>query len=236
VVCHELDNQKAEDAHPKLWRELRLTHDGSHTVYATGLDETYHSIHGAVQESRHVFINQGFDLAPSAEIRILEAGFGTGLNALLTFIEAERKGRRIYYHTVEKFPLSSVEYGAINHEKQVETCPPGLCRKLHDSRWGTPVALADHFTLFKEKADFRKMNPSGRFDLVYYDAFDPAKQPELWNDELFSKLYSTMIPGAILVTYSAKGSVRRALESSGFRVERIPGPPGKREMIRAFRK
>jgi tRNA U34 5-methylaminomethyl-2-thiouridine-forming methyltransferase MnmC len=216
-------------------RELRITNDGSHTMYVKEMGEPYHSIHGAVQESRHVFLEQGFNNMNGQITRILEIGFGTGLNALLTLVEAKRQSKRVYYHAVEKYPLDPPEYEGINHEQFIPGCPAGSFLDLHGAPWGREVSLTDSFTIFKEKADFREMDPAGPFDLVYFDAFDPLKQPHLWTEEIFDRIFQLMNRDGIMVTYSAKGSVRRALVSCGFRVEKVPGPPGKREMIRSFR-
>ena len=216
-------------------RELRITDDGSHTMYVQEMGEPYHSFHGAVRESRHVFLEQGFNSVNGQNIRILETGLGTGLNAVLTLVEAKKRAKRIFYHAVEKYPLDPSEYGLINHEEFIPGCPPGSCLDLHRAPWDQEVSLTNSFTIYKEKADFREMDPPGLFDLVYFDAFDPSKQPHLWTEEIFDRIFQLMHRNAILVTYSAKGSVRRTLVSCGFHVEKVPGPPGKREMIRAFR-
>jgi tRNA U34 5-methylaminomethyl-2-thiouridine-forming methyltransferase MnmC len=224
--------------HPKSYfyqmeRELRLTEDGSHTLIAKELDEPYHSIHGAVQESLHVFIDQGFISIPKSPVRILELGLGTGLNLLLTLVEAELSGREVFYHAVEKYPLEAFEYIRLNYENVVEGIPAGKLLELHKAPWGEDFPLSDRFSVFKELADFRSMDPQGTFDLVYFDAFAPDKQPELWSQEIFETIADLVDTGGILVSYTSKGSVRRALISCGFEVDRVPGPPGKREMIRA---
>jgi tRNA U34 5-methylaminomethyl-2-thiouridine-forming methyltransferase MnmC len=216
-------------------REIRITGDGSHTVFVNQLEEPYHSIHGALQESAHVFINQGFMSLNQLEVRILELGFGTGLNALLTLSESLKSHQQVYYHTVEKYPLSGEEYRKINFEEYVQDAPEGSFLNLHRTSWGENVAITPRFTLFKELSDFRAMNPPDGIHLVYFDAFDPNKQPYLWTEEIFRRISKVTAPGGILVTYSAKGSVRRALKASGFEVRKVPGPPGKREMIRAIK-
>ncbi len=217
-------------------RELRITEDGSHTIFVPELDEPYHSIHGARQESDHVFLKHGLRTIRKDSIRILDVGFGTGLNALLTFAETDHKGQKVYYHTVEKYPLNEQEYQAINFEKIIAGVSPGSLISLHAAKWEKPVSISPDFTLYKEHADFRSMKPEGPFDLVYYDAFDPKKQPHLWSKEIFCMISRLVNPGGILVTYTCKGSVRRALISCDFEVEKVPGPPGKREMIRAVRR
>lgn len=214
-------------------RELRLTEDGSFTIYVPEMDEPYHSIHGAIQESRHVFIGHGLQSLDLPKLRILEIGFGTGLNALLTLVEAGNRGLTVDYHAVEKYPLLEKEYSSINFEALVKGVQPGTFKKLHEVIWEEPVAINDYFTLFKEETDVRSMSPGGNFDLVYFDAFAPQKQAHLWTEEVFRSLSCFVKPGGVLVTYTCKGSVRRALISCGFEVVKVPGPPGKREMIRA---
>jgi len=216
-------------------RSLRLTEDGSHTLYVDKMDEPYHSIHGAMQESMHVFIKQGLQTVPESQLRILEIGFGTGLNALLTLKFARQSGQDIHYHAVEKYPLTREEYTQLNYGDLLESLPRGSLNHIHEAPWGKTVALSDKITLFKEQADFRSMHPFGTFDLVYFDAFSPDKQPELWSESVFSTIATCTHKGSVLVTYSSKGVVRRTLISCGFRIQKVAGPPGKREMIRAVR-
>lgn len=216
-------------------RSLRLTEDGSHTLYVDKLDEPYHSSHGALQESMHVFIQQGLLTKEKTRLRILELGFGTGLNALLTMRFANQANLEVHYHAVEKYPLKRTEYSQLNFEQVIDEVPDGFLNLMHDAEWETSVQLSSRFTLFKEEADFRSMNPPGNFDLVYFDAFSPDKQPELWSAEVFSTIQKSTRRGAVLVTYSSNGAVRRTLISCGFKIEKVPGPPGKIEMIRATR-
>jgi len=192
-------------------------------------------MHGALQESEHVFISHGFNQVNRTQIRILEIGFGTGLNALLTLRESIKVGTHIHYHAVEKYPLNSSEYTGLNYESFMGGIPEGILSKMHQAPWGQDVNLMANFTIHKEQADFREMKPEGRFDLIYFDAFAPEKQPELWSEDIFSKISDLATPGAVLVTYSSKGVVRRALKACGFSVKKVPGPPGKWEMIRAIR-
>ena len=217
-------------------REFRLTEDGSQTMYVNELDEAYHSIHGAIQESMHVFINHGFHNIRKSPLRVLEMGLGTGLNLILTLLESEKLGIDVYYHAVEKYPLVPSEYNMLNFEKIISCSPKGRLVKMHEALWEEDFNLTENFLIHKEKADFRSMNPSGKFNLVYFDAFAPDKQPQLWTAEIFSKLHVLLDPEAILVTYTSKGSVRRALISCGFEVIKLPGPPGKWEMIRATKR
>jgi len=217
-------------------RILRITEDGSHTIFVKGLDEPYHSMHGALQESMHVFIKQGLLTVKESSVRILELGFGTGLNALLTLRESIPLNLEIYYHAVEKYPLMEHEYKLLNHEKVVDLLPKGTLHKIHSCPWGEAVQISDRFSLYKEETDFRSMKLPPDITLVYFDAFSPDKQPELWSHEVMDAIGRVTKPGAILVTYSSKGVVRRTLTSSGFKVHKVAGPPGKREMIRAIKR
>ena len=216
-------------------REIRLTEDGSHTLFVTALDEPYHSIHGALQESSHIFIKQRFQTIQKSPLNILELGLGTGLNMMLSLVESSKIGVEVYYHAVEKYPLVPSEYLELNFEKIIPNIPTGSLIKMHEAPSEEEYVLADGFKIYKEQADFRSMNPKGSFDLVYFDAFAPEKQPELWSTKVFSNIARMANPGAILVTYSSKSDVRRALISCGFNVTKVPGPPGKVEMIRAIR-
>jgi tRNA U34 5-methylaminomethyl-2-thiouridine-forming methyltransferase MnmC len=192
-------------------RSLRLTEDGSHTLYADKLDEPYHSTHGALQESVHVFIKQGLQTVSKHRLKILEIGFGTGLNALLTMQFAKQANQEVHYHAVEKYPLNRAEFSQLNFEDLIEGIPRGFLNQMHEAAWESPVQLSDSFSLFKEKADFRSMNPPGYFDLVYFDAFSPEKQPELWSADVFTIIQKSTRRGSVLVTYSSKGKVRRTL-------------------------
>ena len=216
-------------------RSLRMTDDGSHTLYVDKLDEPYHSTHGALQESMHVFIEQGLLTLSKPKLNILEMGFGTGLNALLTMHFARQGKQEVHYHAVEKYPLSKAEYSQLNFEQLMDGAPTGFLNLIHDAEWEKSIQISDGFSLFKEQADFRSMNLPRDFDLVYFDAFSPDKQPELWSTEVFATIAKSTRKGAVLVSYSSKGIVRRTLTSCGFNIKKVPGPPGKREMIRAVR-
>lgn len=221
-------------------RELKITKDGSHTLFVPEINECYHSTHGAVQESKHVFIQEGFALCAKDAINILEIGFGTGLNAFLTALpphEEEILAQKINYFAIELYPISleqvlKLNYPEILNNQQV------LFRKIHSSEWNKPVKISENFTLHKIQADFTKINflqifPHTQFDVIYFDAFSPEKQPEMWSEEMFKKLYLCASENAVMTTYCSKGTVRRAMESVGFSVEKLPGPPGKREILRA---
>jgi len=228
-----------------MQRKLILTSDGSHTISLPGLNATYHSIHGAIQESRHVFIDAGFKTlvpATTGRLRIFEVGFGTGLNALLTIIEAEKLRREVYYETIEQFPLDSKEMRLMNFCKQLgrEDLQP-LFAQLHDCEWEKEIKVEPYFFFKKSKVNLLTLETSGTsetfgsFQLIYFDAFAPNTQPELWTKEIFEKMFAMLDPGGVLVTYCSKGDVRRTMQVAGFVVEKLPGPPGKREIIRAHR-
>jgi len=216
-------------------RTLELTQDGSHTLFSHDLDEPYHSIHGALQESQYVYINQGFNHIKKSPLRILEIGFGTGLNLLLTLRECEKLGISAHYHAVDKYPLVPSESENLNYEVTVPGISSGALQKIHSAPWEMEFDLTHNFRIYKEQADFRTMKPKGEFDLVFFDAFSPDKQPELWSTDVFSIIASVTNSGSILVTYSSKGSVRKSLTTCGFKVTKVPGPPGKFEMVRAVR-
>jgi tRNA U34 5-methylaminomethyl-2-thiouridine-forming methyltransferase MnmC len=215
--------------------DLVISADGSHTLFVPGLNEHYHSVHGAVQESVHVFINAGLKACEPQQINILEIGFGTGLNALLTFLETESNGKTVNYFSYEPFPLAPEVWKKLNYPEIFKHAQAAEAfEEMHTAAWGRGEAVAGNFVLCKnlEKIEDAELK-SNHFHLVYFDAFAPAVQPELWTNAVFNKIFEACTKDAILVTYSATGQVRRNLESTGFEVERIPGPPGKREMLRA---
>ncbi|HXC04033.1 MAG TPA: tRNA (5-methylaminomethyl-2-thiouridine)(34)-methyltransferase MnmD [Bacteroidia bacterium] len=218
--------------------ELKQTSDGSHTLYNEVLNEHYHSHHGALQESTHVFIRAGLDkLAFSGKtIRILEIGFGTGLNALLTLKEALEKNFSVVYTSLEPYPLTAEVASTLNYPvlpefgmysrvfMQMHACVDGI------------LELNPAFTLIRKKETLDGFTSTGIFDLIYFDAFAPQIQPELWTEAVFQKMYACLVPGGLLVTYCAKGEVKRNMKNAGFVIERLPGPPGKREMTRAYKR
>lgn len=223
-------------------RKLQVTSDGSHTIAIPDMNVTYHSRHGAIQESMHVFIKAGWDalldsfkVKGDAEpecINILEMGFGTGLNALLTLQHSH--GRKVYYESLEKHPLpasmaESLNYAAMLNDSSLEV----PFARMHSCAWDEPVGITQGFTLFKSSTSLLSFQSGKRFHLIFFDAFAPNAQPELWTPEVFTNLFNHLLAGGILVTYCSKGDVRRALQAAGFKVEKIPGPPGKREMLRA---
>jgi len=215
-------------------RSLVVTEDGSHTLYIPVLDEHYHSVHGAIQESEHVFIRNGLNvLNEFPEIKILEIGFGTGLNALLTYRQALLVKQKVVYHAIEKYPLQPAEYEKLNYFQESDPTLKSKLLDMHQGSWESEFSIDQHFSLLKRKTDLTQTVFEGNYHLIYFDAFAPDKQPDLWEFKIFEKLAKAITPGGILVTYSAKGQVRRNLISAGFVVERLPGPPGKREMLRA---
>ena len=222
-------------------RKVIITKDGSHTIAVPEMNVTYHSVHGAVQESLHVFIEAGFREALKSNhiepLKILEVGFGTGLNALLTAIEAEKTEKSIYYVALEPYPLSNEEVLLLNYcELSGHKDLQEDFIRMHQCEWNKSIVVTENLILHKSNYTLQTFDDKMKFDLIYFDAFAPNTQPELWTKEIFEKLYSIMLPGGILVTYCSKGEVRRAMQAAGFNVEKLPGPPGKREMIRAHPK
>jgi tRNA U34 5-methylaminomethyl-2-thiouridine-forming methyltransferase MnmC len=221
-----------------MQRKIILTEDGSHTFYLPELQESYHSIHGAVQESQHVYINAALlsVLSLFPEIRLLEVGFGTGLNALMTLL-ANKTSKTIYYYGIEAFPMTTSEWQKLNYSKILQT-DNNLFQTLHTLPWNTEYeAITPAFYLKKLATTLQASSlPENYFNAVYFDAFAPTVQPELWENEIFEKIYASMTVGGVMTTYSAKGSVRRAWQQTGFMVERLPAPTGKREMLRAVKK
>jgi tRNA U34 5-methylaminomethyl-2-thiouridine-forming methyltransferase MnmC len=210
------------------------TDDGSHSLFLPGLNETYHSRHGAVQESKHVFIESGLKIYASSftPLEILEVGFGTGLNAWLSASFAFENRKRIHYTTLETFPLDVSIYSKLNFSKDAPLESQQHFQRIHECDWNKPVEIHPHFFIEKKETSLQKFNTDKKFHLVFYDAFGPPSQPEMWTREILQQIVSMMAPSAIFVTYCAKGQVRRDLEFCGLKMERLPGPPGKREMLR----
>ncbi len=219
--------------------ELRITSDGSHTLYLAELDETYHSLHGALQESRHVFINHGLNFFckknPDKKIiTVFEMGFGTGLNALLTMQFAVEKQVQVRYTTIEKFPLPEEIVKTLNYTQLSEFIPyQEDFIRMHQAPAGAALNLGN-FNFRKDLGDILSYSFMRMFDVVFWDAFAPSIVPELWTSELFTRLRTSMNPGGVLTTYSSKGDVKRNIRAAGFNLERLPGAPGKRHMLRAI--
>lgn len=213
-------------------RTLFTTDDGSVSIKVPELDETYHSKFGAITESMHVFINSGLTCIDQKEIRIWEMGFGTGLNAYLSWIYAKNNKLKIEYYSLEKYPLTKDESDKLNFSEHLEQSQQTFDR-LHSVSWDVKHQIDKHFVLMKTKGDIKTIILPSNCDLIFYDAFGPDVQSDLWTIDIMKKIYDCSKPGGVFVTYSAKGQVRRNLQEVGFLVEKIPGPPGKREMLRA---
>lgn len=214
-------------------RKIIQTGDGSKTILIPEWDEQYHSIHGALAEARHVFIEKGFLSLPSSKLSVLEMGFGTGLNAFLTFLKNTALKKEIHYTALEAYPVDAAMVQQLDYLKILGADEEAVFNQMHAAEWGRKVQLSENFHLCKLAEKLEEVAFTNAFDLVYYDAFAPRVQPDLWTESIFAKLYAHMNEGGVLVTYCAKGSVKRALKAVGFLVESLPGPPGKREMTRA---
>ena len=227
-------------------RKIITTSDGSKTIQIEDWNEQYHSIHGAIQEANHVFIKHGllFYLEDchtersrsekgSHPINILEIGFGTGLNAFLTFLKAEELQQSINYIGVEAYPVKTEEIQQLNYVELISKQHKAEFEKMHTIPWEEQHDISATFSLEKQEKFFKDITNQKHFDIIYFDAFGARVQPELWTEDIFKIMYKALKNNGVLVTYSAKGSVRRAMQAVGFTVERLPGPPGKREMLRA---
>jgi len=216
--------------------QIQPTADGSNTLFMPGLGETYHSKHGALQEALHVFIQAGFHVTTADSLRILEIGWGTGLNALLTWAEAHKTQRKVSYTGIEAYPVPWDLAQTMNYPQWVDIDGSAeLFEQMHLMPWGEKQELDAHFSLEKQQMLFEEIRFDPQFDMIYFDAFGARVQPWLWEQPIFEKMYAALVDGGVLVTYAAKGSVRRAMIEVGFLVERLPGPPGKREMLRAIK-
>ncbi|MEM9000960.1 MAG: tRNA (5-methylaminomethyl-2-thiouridine)(34)-methyltransferase MnmD [Bacteroidota bacterium] len=218
-------------------RQIITTADGSKTIQITDWDEQYHSKHGAIQEAYHVFISMGLRLFKDQEVDILEIGFGTGLNAFITYLEVGVQQLKVNYVAVEGYPVPMDEIMQLDYAAQLKVKEQeGVFLNMHHIPWGERVALSEDFILTKQKKDFQQVDDEGLFNLIYFDAFGARVQPGLWTPQMFGRMYRALDHNGVLVTYAAKGSVRRAMLDVGFLVERLPGPPGKREMLRGIKK
>lgn len=215
-------------------REIIQTQDGSTTIFLPDLDEHYHSKHGAIQEAYHVFIRAGFDLFENLNISILEIGFGTGLNAFITLLEAEKHNKTIDYVGVEAYPVMIEEAQLMNYVSELNVDEKSdIFNKIHETNWEEKLEISNNFCLTKRKQFFNDIVDENAFDLIYFDAFGYRVQPDLWSTEIFRKMYNALRPNGVLVTYAARGVVKRSMIEVGFKVEKLPGAPGKREMFRA---
>ncbi len=214
-----------------------ITKDGSHSLYNSELNEHYHSVHGAIQESLHVFIEAGLKyLTKQKEIKILEVGFGTGLNVLLSLIESSKQNTKINYTTIEAFPLDSNIVANLNYIKQHDAYLfEEKFNLIHSCKWNNEIKISNNFVFTKLNSKMQNVVLNEHYDLIYFDAFAPSSQPEMWTKDIFKKIFNATNTNGILVTYCAKGEVKRTLKNVGYTVESIKGPPGKREMIRAVK-
>jgi len=220
-------------------REIITTADGSKTVRLTEWNEQYHSVHGAIAEALHVYLDAGLNYFLSQfpeqkQINILEIGLGTGLNAYITALEAKKLYSSINYVGIEAFPVVEEEYTQLNYHEFLGD-DRELFLKIHDISWSEKVLISKNFSLTKLQSQFSEIDFKEEFHLIYYDAFGPRVQPELWTEEIFRKMFYALKENGVLVTYSCKGDVRRAMKAAGFEVQKIPGPAGKREMVRALK-
>lgn len=216
-------------------RRIIKTNDGSTTIHIEDWDESYHSKHGAIQEAYHVFIKNGLDtFKDNSKVSILEIGFGTGLNAFITFLESQKRNLTIDYVGVEAYPISKEEVGQLNYVEQLKADKyKDVFDKIHSSCWEKTQELNETFILTKRKQFFQDIHDIEKYDLIYFDAFGFPVQPELWSEEIFKKMFCALLPNRTLVTYACRTSIRKAMLSAGFQVEKLPGAPGKREMLRA---
>jgi tRNA U34 5-methylaminomethyl-2-thiouridine-forming methyltransferase MnmC len=215
--------------------EIILTADGSHTLYVPEIKEHYHSIHGAIQESQFIFINNGYDFCNADPLNILEIGFGTGLNAFLTALKSCSGKKKVHYTTIEKYPLTRDITKSLNYPGFTGEGTRELFELIHSSPWNTDIRICNNFIMNKIIGDVTEYIPPGEYNLIYFDAFGPDKQPEMWTAEVFKRISDFTRDNGIFVTYSAKGEVKRNLRSCGFTVTLLPGPPGKRQIIRAWK-
>ena len=215
-------------------REIIITDDGSTTIRIPDWDENYHSTHGAIQEAKHVFIKNGLDLFQNQDsISILEIGFGTGLNAFITFLETLNK-EKVNYVGVEAYPISTEEIAQMNYVTELQaTQYQAVFDKMHSCDWESQQNITDNFILTKRKQFFQDIEDKEQYDLIYFDAFGFPLQPELWSEVIFKKMYDALLPKGTLVTYACRSSIKNAMLSVGFSIEKLPGAPGKREMLRA---
>lgn len=230
-----------------MQRHIITTADGSKTIQIEDWNEQYHSVHGAIQEANHVYIKHGLLFfnaetisrsepdSEGNEISILEIGFGTGLNAILTLISSEILHVKIDYHGVEAYPVSSEELKQLNYSEALQI-KSNIYHDMHASEWELPYQITERFKLTKQQKFFDDITDLNCYDIIYFDAFGARVQPELWTERIFDKMYKALKPNGVLVTYACKGSVKRALKAMGFVIERLEGPPGKRHMLRAIKR
>lgn len=217
-------------------REIIQTLDGSVTIHLPEMKESYHSKFGAIREAYHVFIQNGLALTNGQPVSVLEIGFGTGLNAFITYLESVKNGQEINYTGVEAYPVSNEEVKLLNYVEQLNAdAERTVFAAMHEIEWGKPFVINDKFTLLKRKQFFNEINDIEKYDIIYFDAFGFHAQPDLWTSEIFSIMYKALKPKGILVTYACRTSIKKAMQEAGFTTQKLPGPPGKREMLNAFK-
>jgi tRNA U34 5-methylaminomethyl-2-thiouridine-forming methyltransferase MnmC len=213
---------------------VRITDDGFTTLFSSEFNQYYHSVRGALDETQRVYIELGLlaKMQETKAIAILELGFGTGLNALMTALEAEKNQLQVHYTSLEPFPISEEDVKLLNFQNGLGT---DLIQKIHQANWGESIEITPYFTLKKVQTTLQAFKEDATFDVVYYDAFAPSSQPELWTAEIFAHVATLMKKGGFLTTYCSKTVVRRAMEQAGFKVEKHSGIWGKREVVRAIK-
>jgi tRNA U34 5-methylaminomethyl-2-thiouridine-forming methyltransferase MnmC len=225
-----------------LKREIVQTNDGSTTIFLPDWNESYHSKHGAIQEAYHVFIKNGLTYASFEQsnlgrdegpIAILEIGFGTGLNGFITCLEGVASHQKIDYVGIEAYPIALAEALQMNYVQEINPSYNAVFQQMHACAWGQKVVIVPGFTLTKHEIFFQDIDEDGVYDLIYFDAFGFRVQPELWSDTIFTAMFKALKPKGVLVTYACRSVIKKAMVSSGFSVEKLPGAPGKREMLRA---
>lgn len=218
-------------------RKIIVTNDGSVTIHLDEWNESYHSKHGAIQEAYHVFIKNGLDnFKDESKVSILEIGFGTGLNSFITFLEHKKRNLNIEYVGVEAYPISTEEVDQLNYVDELKASEyKSVFSLMHESKWEDEIKMDSTFTLTKRKQLFQDIIDKEKYNLIYFDAFGFRVQPELWDESIFKKMYDALLSNGILVTYACRSSIKKAMLSVGFQVEKLPGAPGKREMLRAIK-
>ncbi len=217
-----------------MTERVRIADDGLATLYSVEFNQYYHSVRGVGDEAETVYLGLGFRKKASemSQIAIFEMGFGTGFNVLMTALEAQKLGIMVYYTSIEAFPISQEDIALLNYDTEFDTT---LFKKIHEAAWGEFIEIIPHFYLRKINSTLQDLVLDTAFDVIYYDAFAPSSQPELWTEDVFRKLYQMTNDGGVLTTYCSKTVVRRALEAVGYRVEKHSGPRGKRDVIRAVK-
>ena len=218
--------------------QIIQTADGSKTIYLPEMNEQYHSVNGALTESNYVYLEKGYSFCKKENPIVFEVGFGTGLNCILTAVQAEKLKKITLYYSIENFPLDELTIEQLNHKSLFSEKEKIIANKIHSCDWNKKIKISEYFYLHKIHSEIQKFDLSAleKFDVVYFDAFGPDKQPEMWTPQIFNSIYAQCSPEAIFVTYSAKGEIRRQLNLVGFTMERLPGPPGKKQMLRGIKK